>query len=336
MAFLFASREELGYDPNVTRLHDGQYVFRIPGSSQGCPGHDQFYRTIKPLSIFWSNNIMGRHCRVWLVDILESSTSVKSKGRAVLKDVWLDADAFTERQIQDCLFKDIYDFWTDPMLEKSPIYQRLSYLGPELRALVNGPFESARFRDYFLRIEADWLGQASPKRPKDSSRIRFFLLPTPQEVEEFIMQSPAPAASKSTAGFHYPIRSEVDVADDPTTQHFTPRRHNRAVFKEVCTPVDALATLGEVFDTLEQALTRKLPASLMSTLPRNTDNFFSSALRLLFSAGWVHRDISAGNIMAEKVGDTLRGKLCDLEYARRFPGDPGSKNAGGEAKAVSP
>ncbi|TEB33877.1 hypothetical protein FA13DRAFT_1626649 [Coprinellus micaceus] len=288
MAFLFASKEELGYDPNVTRLHDGQYVFRIPGSAQEDQvGRDQFYRTVRSLSVYWSNYIAGRHSRVWLVDILESPTSTKSRGRAVLKDVWLDEDALTERQIQDRLFRDIYDFWTDPMVEQSPIYKGLSYLGPELKALINGPFESARFRDYFLHIEADWLGRASPKLPKDSSRIKFFLLPTSQE---------------STAGTHRPVRSEVGVANDPTTQHFTPRRQYRVVFKEICTPVDALATLGEVFDTLEQALT---------------------PLRLMFSAGWVHRDISAGNIMAEKVGDTLRGKLCDLEYARRFPGDPG-------------
>jgi hypothetical protein len=259
MAFLFASKEELGYDPNVTHLHDGQYVFRIPGSAQEDQvGRDQFYRTVRPLSVYWSNCIAGRHSRVWLVDILESPTSTKSRGRAVLKDVWLDEDALTERQIQDRLFRDIYDFWTDPMVEQSPIYKGLSYLGPELKALINGPFESARFRDYFLHIEADWSGRASPKLPKDSSRIKSFLLPTSQEVKEFLRQSQTPSASKSTAGAHRTVRSEVGVANDPTTQHLTPRRQYRVVFKEICTPVDALATLGEVFDTLEQALTRKL------------------------------------------------------------------------------
>ena len=334
MAFLFASKEELGYDPNVTRLDDGRYIFRIPGATQGDQANqDKFYRTIKPLSIYRSNNITGRHSRVWLVDILESPTSTESKGGAVLKDVWLDGGALTERQIQDHLFRDIYGFWTDPMVEKSPVYKKLSYLGPELLGLVDGPFESAPFRDYFLHIEADWSGPAGPKLPSDSSRLPFFLLPKPQEVGEISIGPQATAASRSTAGIHRPIRSDVDTANDFVVRPFNPKRQYRVAFKEICTPVDALATLGDVFVALEQALIRK--SSIPLTRSSDTDHSFLPALRLMFSAGWVHRDISAGNIMAEKVGDTLRGKLCDLEYARRFPPDPGHITPR-DPKTVSP
>ncbi|KAG8865837.1 hypothetical protein FRB98_005200, partial [Tulasnella sp. 332] len=42
-------------------------------------------------------------------------------------------------------------------------------------------------------------------------------------------------------------------------------------------------------------------------------------LRPLFLAGWVHRDISAGNILLHKRSETnSRGKLRDLEYAREY------------------
>lgn len=47
----------------------------------------------------------------------------------------------------------------------------------------------------------------------------------------------------------------------------------------------------------------------------------------MFCAGWVHRDISSGNVLAtRKKGETSwQAKLADLEYARKFSsGDPSS------------
>jgi hypothetical protein len=40
----------------------------------------------------------------------------------------------------------------------------------------------------------------------------------------------------------------------------------------------------------------------------------------MFCAGWVHRDVSSGNILAyrSKPDDAWQGKLNDLEYAKRF------------------
>ncbi|KAJ3567689.1 hypothetical protein NP233_g6201 [Leucocoprinus birnbaumii] len=42
----------------------------------------------------------------------------------------------------------------------------------------------------------------------------------------------------------------------------------------------------------------------------------SLALTLLFLAGWVHRDVSTGNIIVVKSGDSFRGLLSDFEYAK--------------------
>lgn len=51
----------------------------------------------------------------------------------------------------------------------------------------------------------------------------------------------------------------------------------------------------------------------------------SAALILLFCAGWVHCDISCGNVLLwrDEHGE-LHGKLGDLEYAKRFPSESGS------------
>ena len=43
------------------------------------------------------------------------------------------------------------------------------------------------------------------------------------------------------------------------------------------------------------------------------------ALQLMFCAGWVHRDISSGNIMAHRDSDAWQAKLGDLEYAKKYP-----------------
>ncbi|KAF9540041.1 hypothetical protein CPC08DRAFT_731033, partial [Agrocybe pediades] len=69
---------------------------------------------------------------------------------------------------------------------------------------------------------------------------------------------------------------------------------------ENCTTVGDLKKLGEVFEVLRQVL-----------IP----------IQLMFVAGWVHRDISAGNILAyrQSEADTWTAKLSDLEYAKPFP-----------------
>ncbi|CAA7260736.1 unnamed protein product [Cyclocybe aegerita] len=55
----------------------------------------------------------------------------------------------------------------------------------------------------------------------------------------------------------------------------------------------------------------------------------STALQLLYCAGWVHRDISSGNLLWFDSGDgNLQLVLGDLEYAKRFRagiGSPGPK-----------
>lgn len=47
------------------------------------------------------------------------------------------------------------------------------------------------------------------------------------------------------------------------------------------------------------------------------------ALVLMLVAKWVHRDISAGNIILVENGrGEVVGKLSDLEYARKFDSTP--------------
>ncbi|KAF9446809.1 hypothetical protein P691DRAFT_776599 [Macrolepiota fuliginosa MF-IS2] len=74
------------------------------------------------------------------------------------------------------------------------------------------------------------------------------------------------------------------------------------------------------------------------TEAENLDNSFTAivhafiALVLLYLIHWVHRDVSAGNIIIVKVGNMVQGKLSDLEYAKKF----GTSSAGGDPKTGTP
>ncbi|KAF8841825.1 hypothetical protein BDN67DRAFT_1010350 [Paxillus ammoniavirescens] len=70
------------------------------------------------------------------------------------------------------------------------------------------------------------------------------------------------------------------------------KKHFRIVFKEVCQPIFKLKSLSDVLETLLHAV---------------------AGLEYMHTAGWVHRDISVGNVL--RHGN--RGLITDLEYAKR-------------------
>ncbi|KAJ3531026.1 hypothetical protein NM688_g7632 [Phlebia brevispora] len=73
--------------------------------------------------------------------------------------------------------------------------------------------------------------------------------------------------------------------------------HYRIVFKEHCQPLTLTMPLGQVFTVLGEAC---------------------QALKILHESGWVHRDVSIGNIMLDEAS---HARLVDLEYAKMM-GDP--------------
>ncbi|KAF9556347.1 hypothetical protein CPC08DRAFT_589299, partial [Agrocybe pediades] len=120
MAFMFATKEEMGYDPNVTRHDARTFTYCIPTA-----GDPRFFRTKKVISEYRSNNVTGRMARVWLVEEVDSNAkdSKVIGSQRVLKDVWLEDSARTEQQIQKAIFKDIENFWSSPTPSSEPMLQ---------------------------------------------------------------------------------------------------------------------------------------------------------------------------------------------------------------------
>ncbi|KAI6140067.1 hypothetical protein EDD17DRAFT_1499893 [Pisolithus thermaeus] len=154
-----------------------------------------------------------------------------------------------------------------------------------------GPEQEEEARKYFLTVLAagnvmvdgnidntDRLLRESDLPPDRSS----YRLP----VDEVPKQKPIRSGEGLTPTFPFVPCS----AEHSKVPH---RTHSRLVFREVCQPLYELRTLDTVFATLEDA--RK-------------------ALQFLHSVGWVHRDVSGGNVLR---WDKL-GKLADLEYAKHM------------------
>ncbi|KAF7794450.1 hypothetical protein EIP86_005584 [Pleurotus ostreatoroseus] len=83
----------------------------------------------------------------------------------------------------------------------------------------------------------------------------------------------------------------------PWESEYTPQRqrvHYRLVLKEVCKPLGDETSLPKIYRALGDA---------------------ALALRVMHIAGWVHRDVSAGNILLKEDGSIL---LTDLELAKEM------------------
>ncbi|KAI0924108.1 hypothetical protein AcV5_010537 [Taiwanofungus camphoratus] len=124
----------------------------------------------------------------------------------------------------------------------------------------------------------------------------------PRDCSRFTVQLTRPPAaqishsSRLATGYHHsPEEYRGRHSAPPRVYH--PKAHYRIVFKEVCKPISTVTSLATVFKLLSQAI---------------------FVLRLMHRNKWVHRDISAGNILVDKASNV---KLGDLEYLKRINQD---------------
>ncbi|KAF9556386.1 hypothetical protein CPC08DRAFT_711279, partial [Agrocybe pediades] len=308
MAFMFAKPSEMGYDPTVVRHREapGYYTYKIPKSPGGSKS-DRFFRTVKTLSAYRSSKVTGRMTRVWLVDEVESfeleaPLRKEGQGRCVLKDVWLENGASTEWDIQKKIFKDIENSFAQSPSQADGEDQEAFQ---EMKAKYKHLSEHKAYQQYFLTIVADYIGEKTKLVPADSDNAKRrtgVFVPSGGTLQSAHTGSD----TRQSEGVTARKMEETPVPKEIVERAFAQKKQYRVVFKEVCRSVGRLETLGEVMDVLQEML-----------IP----------IMLLFLAGWVHRDISSGNLLAYKKDDSgqWRAKLSDLEYAKRFPPDETEK-----------
>ncbi|KXN86766.1 Bifunctional purine biosynthetic protein ADE1 [Leucoagaricus sp. SymC.cos] len=115
LSFLFGKPARLGFDKAVRRYksdHKIHYEYQV-----AFEGGDRYFRTVKSLFSYRPNRITGRMTRVWQVVEIDAFKGNKiSDQEFALKDVWLDSDAPTEKQIQQDIFDAGSVKWRSRML----------------------------------------------------------------------------------------------------------------------------------------------------------------------------------------------------------------------------
>ncbi|THG98598.1 hypothetical protein EW026_g3600 [Hermanssonia centrifuga] len=117
----------------------------------------------------------------------------------------------------------------------------------------------------------------------------------PEDYPVFDLRPPPepriPSDPSKTAVGHHRAMEKVHVFPKPPVK-ITARRHYRIVFNEVCRALHDETSLQLIFKALSEAC---------------------FAIRLMHRNGWVHRDISIGNILIDADN---HARLADLEHAK--------------------
>ncbi|TFK28321.1 hypothetical protein FA15DRAFT_691960 [Coprinopsis marcescibilis] len=308
LSLLFATPEELGFDPNVTAIkvdESTSYVYAIPQPT----GEPKYFLAKAALSEFRWLCVTGRTARIYNVVEVASPSDLKPLGRPrVLKDVWLDDTCKTETTIQREIFEDIETFALSPNWREDKCLK----LFPEAAMEALGQMlTDGKYKKLFLTPEYEYEGKLckavydgqGKAFPMPGMLIKKPNLDTAATASHTDTASQSAAGTKRTAGLQplHPSPPVLPARVNPVTREYRQKRRCFFVYEEVSTALHHLPKLKEAMSVILQCLV---------------------ALQLLFCAGWVHRDISSGNILAFRSDDDApwEVKLSDLEYAKRFPG----------------
>ncbi|KAF8261636.1 hypothetical protein EI94DRAFT_1809947 [Lactarius quietus] len=190
----------------------------------------------------------------------------------VLKDFWLKKDQKPEHKIYEDIIQDVRCLYSEQ--DANTVKQHLVTPVDNTIVTING-------------VEDD----------TGTSMMRYRTLEPSEDVQQPICTpSPDETRSSSTYTSSSDIEDDSDAISDiksdvPDPEKTCHRLHYRVVFKEYATPIDQVKTMGDVFTVLADLI---------------------KVLRFLHGSGWVHRDVSTGNVYLYKG----RGLLGDFEYAK--------------------
>ncbi|KAJ8072281.1 hypothetical protein PM082_015840 [Marasmius tenuissimus] len=302
LALSFASKEEMGYDLTVKRVEfEGEWVYDYQALNQ--KGETTWYRTKSLIYNHQSMRILGRAIRVWEVYVLDAQgnpieeefNGQRRRRVAVLKDCWLTIDAHSESKTQKLILE---------------AYQ-------QARGLKEGDDPGK----YFMTILCDIIVMAGDVEDTTHAHFRNGIPPTDRVYElvrKTLHRVSKPSISggvnsrisRGTGGGFDRIEEEegsipkFDRPDNRLPRIYESRKHSRTVFDEVGVRLDDIKDQQVLIDCLVDAL---------------------SGLEVFYHAGWVHRDVSVGNLLRcyNRADGTYVCKITDLEYARPFQEEVG-------------
>ncbi|EKM75909.1 hypothetical protein AGABI1DRAFT_131808 [Agaricus bisporus var. burnettii JB137-S8] len=297
LSLMYATRVEIGYDPTVHRVLEDKrirYVYEVEYN-----GERRYFKTLETLYTSRVLRITVRKTRVWKAIEVEGYDDKKFRkekkgGKVVaLKDYWLDEGSKSEKDTLEDIFRSLEQVKHKPTTlkwAKSEFHQNF----------FREQLEEERYRKYFMGIECDMVLAATKPR-----------LPSAQPVPDILVpeENTKPASVNKATGSIQTSDSVFELAymiyqrggRTSLKRKYRTKRHHRLIYEQVGRPLLAATYLSTSLRSLTDALI---------------------ALTLMYIAGYVHRDVSTGNIIfVEESNGTIMGKLSDMEYAKVFQND---------------
>lgn len=256
LSLLFATFKELGYDDQLRRCRDLKgdicYVYKIRGV---C------YRTIRQIDEHQSGRLGGRATRVWgarRVVSIDDLTYVPYSAEVVIRDVWLQQGAKTEKTIQDDIFaslQKVAGLLRNPERSGNPEPDDDRMIA-RINAASASDWETALqcvkeegWKDYFLRIDGEDFGAETRPKADDAEVSPDSFKETKQTIVKPAKLSGANRTSTSTS------TSTPHSYDTPPAQReYSIRKRHFLVYSEVCVALQSLTEFKDVLSGLQHAV----------------------------------------------------------------------------------
>ncbi|GJE94444.1 hypothetical protein PsYK624_106140 [Phanerochaete sordida] len=282
LALMYATEAQLGWDTTMVTVDvDGEQQYDITVDDTLFPGtgESRVYRTSELLSDVATFAVRGRATRVWRAKLLQDGKPVGED--VAIRDHWIDEDKPREATVLENIIADV----------------PLDLPEPEDGENFDEKRSRNLLRKHLLTIIAsgDVVIDGAPD----------FTLPAPYTLTWFDIQqkdtreraqsrrdSELKSLQEEIINHHEDVYDMIPIPPHHPEQYHV-KAHHRIVYEEVCTPLNAVKALDDVLWNVSQA---------------------AAVLALVHSAGWVHRDISSGNILIYEG----KVKIADFEYAKKF------------------
>ncbi|KAF9069414.1 hypothetical protein BDP27DRAFT_726280 [Rhodocollybia butyracea] len=287
LSLAFSSPTEMGWDPTITfsHLENGrrQYQIIVDGET---------YTTVSILSDSAADSPLGRGTRVWKVVDKDGNTRV-------LKDVWLDFDRQDEQEIRNAILDDVHELDKKKGTQYAEeLEKRMLTILSSWRVTVDDDCKvmddtlAVMLRGYNpVNVEIPMVDLITPRKPADAGQQSVGPEDQDQSTTTSSRTSRKSSHQESTIGPRRTLIRNTRNEADQRALADRRRYHYRVVFKECPTPLYDERSLDSILTAVVEVV---------------------KALFVIHSAGWVHRDISGGNVYSYGNG----GLLGDFEYAR--------------------
>lgn len=312
LAFFYAEYHEIGWDPTVEYRpavgeKDAFYLYTVHSTNERGEAEVARFKTLECLSNLGAQALRGRGTRVWKVRRWEAEGEIGEP--MVLKDCWIDCDRQREGDIVEAILASAKGTEHEAVLRRAL-----------LTTIMHG--------DVCVRGSTDQTLDEEERKLITYADQWIVFHRTEIKLKKFEALCAGRSQTNVAArGGHRSLYDAIKSESELKPITYTPKKHYRIVFREVCTALHQELYLVNVLGALIALCESKYRSFLKPT----SSNLTTLVLLSLHAIGWVHRDISSGNVLV-LAGPAPVVKLADFEYAKEIGASTGGKH---EIRTVS-